>query len=128
MAKDYPLDVQNVGDDTYCVMSKGHHDSDVFMAKVREDGYDWPLGNPKHVWVKTTPCNTGEYQSHYNIVDEGTAGAWPATYSWEAYGEDQHKNTADQGGVATLVDYYNADPKHDNMDAQFKVQVDRDNT
>ncbi|WP_196161008.1 hypothetical protein [Reinekea sp. G2M2-21] len=91
MAKKYPLEVQNVGGDTYIVMSKGHHDPDVFMAQVLEDGYDWPLGKPEHVWVKTTPCNTGDYRCYYNIVSQGTMGAWPATYSWEAHGEEQYK-------------------------------------
>ena len=86
----YPLNIQNVGGDTYIVMSKGHHDIHEFMKAVRNDGYDWPLGVPRHVWVKATPDNTGEHICHYNIVEEGTRGAFPATYSWESYGDEQY--------------------------------------
>jgi len=91
MNKKYPLKVNNIGIYQYCVMSKGHHSPSAFMQKVREIGYDWPLGNPEHVWVKITPCNTGEYQCYYNIVVKGTKGAFPATYSWEAYSEDTYE-------------------------------------
>jgi len=31
-AKQYPLEVQSVGSDTYIAMSKGHHDLEAFMA------------------------------------------------------------------------------------------------
>lgn len=88
--KKYPLEIQNVGSDTYAVMSKGHHDFDKFMREVR-DHWDWPLGKPQHVWVKTVPCNTDQYKCYYNIVKAGTRGAWPATYSWEAYGDEQYQ-------------------------------------
>lgn len=87
MAKSYPLDIQNVGDDTYIVMSKGHHDPDEFMRAVREAGYDWPLGKPEHKWVKATPCppSCGEHTCHYTIEDEHRPGRFPATYAWEHY-------------------------------------------
>lgn len=91
MAKQYPLEVESVGGDTYIVMSKGHHDIHEFMRKVREDGYDWPLGMPEHVWIKATPDQTGKSICIYNVVKEGTRGAFPATYSWESYGEELYK-------------------------------------
>ncbi|KVD52493.1 hypothetical protein WM11_25760 [Burkholderia ubonensis] len=56
MPKTYPLDIQNVGDDTYIVMSKGHHDVHEFMRQVRADGFDWPLGMPKHGSVPRPVC------------------------------------------------------------------------
>ena len=91
--KQYPLEVKNVGGDEYVVMSKGHHDSDLFMSAVRAAGFDWPLGKPEHRWVKTVPDSKGEFTSCYAFVEQGTRGAWPATYSWEAYGEDQYVTT-----------------------------------
>ncbi len=91
MAKQYPLEVENVGGDTYIVMSKGHHDVHEFMQKVREDGYSWPLCMPEHVWIKATPDQTGESTCIYNVVKEGTRGAFPATYSWEAYGDELYQ-------------------------------------
>lgn len=83
----YPLEIESVGSETYIVMSRGHHDLDAFMAAVREEGYDWPLGKPEHRWVKSVPDKTGKYTSRYVLVEQGTKGAWPATYSWEASGE-----------------------------------------
>ena len=81
----YPLDVRSVGDDTYIVMSKGHHNPDEFMRAVREAGYDWPLGAPEHKWAKATPCRCGEHLCHYTLLDEPVRGAFPATYAWEDY-------------------------------------------
>ena len=57
--KIYSLDIENVGGDTYIVMSRGHHDIHKFMKQVREDGYDWPLGVPEHCWVNH-PCLKAE--------------------------------------------------------------------
>lgn len=89
MVKEYPLKVENVGGDTYIVMSRGHHDPDLFMESVRES-YDLPLGKPEHVWIKSTPNNV-DGGSYFNIVNENVRGAFPATYSWEAYGEDRYQ-------------------------------------
>lgn len=91
LKKKYPLDVVNVGGDTYIVMSKGHHDFDEFMSAVREAGYDWPLGMPEHKWVKTTPDRTGKLNGVYSFVEQGTRGSWPATYSHEAFGDERYE-------------------------------------
>lgn len=32
--KAYPLDIESVGEDTYIVMSRGHHDLEQFMAEA----------------------------------------------------------------------------------------------
>jgi hypothetical protein len=79
----YPLEVESVGSDTYIVMSRGHHNLDLFMSEALKDYGDWNLGGASHVWIKTTPAKDGW---RYNIVDQSTRGAWPATYRWE-YGE-----------------------------------------
>lgn len=86
MAKQYPLDVRNVGDDTYVVMSKGHHDPAAFKQAVQEAGYgDWPLGKPEQKWVKAVPCRCGEHTCHYELSDQQRPGWFPATYAWEHY-------------------------------------------
>lgn len=82
----YPLDVRSVGDDTYIVMSKGHHAPEAFMAAVRAEGYGWPLGRPEHKWVKAVPCRCGQHTCHYELRDEKPGPGWfPATYAWEHY-------------------------------------------
>lgn len=92
MKKVYPLDIENAGQDTYIVMSRGHHDPHVFMAQVRADGYDWPLGMPTHEWVKKVPASRDSgYDFLYAFVKEGTRGAFPATYSHEAYGDEKYE-------------------------------------
>jgi hypothetical protein len=94
MSERYPLDVRSVGEDTYIVMSKGHHDLDVFMNEVIQHRPSWNLGGPEHVWVKTTP-GKGTYDRLYNFVPKGTRGAWPATYCWE-YGDGWEKWRAEK--------------------------------
>lgn len=81
--KKYELDIENVGNDTYILMSRGHHDINDFMNKCKEEYETWRMGNPQHVWCKTVPCNNGTYACLYVIVDQNTKGAWPATYCWE---------------------------------------------
>jgi hypothetical protein len=82
----YPLDVESVGEDTYIVMSRGHHDLEEFMAAAVESRPSWCLGGPVHVWVKTTPGH-GTHDRLYNFVKQGARGAWPATYCFE-YGDN----------------------------------------
>lgn len=93
MVKQYPLNVLSVGDDTYIVMSKGHHDPHEFMRAAQADGYDWPLGVPEHKWMKTTPCgpSCGEHTSHYQLSDEKRKGWTPVTYAWEDYSDTAYK-------------------------------------
>ncbi|WP_126284821.1 hypothetical protein [Burkholderia stagnalis] len=91
MAKDYPLEIVNVGGDTYIVMSKGHHDVHEFMKQVRADGYDWPLGMPRHVWMRTVPSRDRYVICCYVETSEGARGAFPCTYAWEAYNERRYE-------------------------------------
>ncbi|WP_447651036.1 hypothetical protein [Pseudomonas abietaniphila] len=85
--KNYPLEVESAGTDTYIVMSKGHHDLEEFMAKAVEEFEGWFLGGPKHMWCKSVPDRSGEFDTRYVFVEPDTRGAWPATYCWE-FGED----------------------------------------
>lgn len=89
--KDYPLSIINAGEDTYIVMSKGHHDPAQFMAAVRAD-YSWPLGVPKHVWCRSVPTRDPYRRCAYVFAEPNARGAFPATYSWEAYGDDIYEN------------------------------------
>lgn len=91
MAKPYPLEVENVGEDTYILISRGHHDIHEFMLAVREAGYDWPLGVPTHIWMKTVPTRRDGYRCWYEPVPAGTRGAWPCTHVQEAYHEDRYE-------------------------------------
>lgn len=96
--KTYPLDVENVGSDTYIVMSRGHHDIHEFMRAVRIEGYDWHLGIPQHRWAKVVPDTTGACDYRYVFVKEGTRGSFPVTYSWEAYSQDTYEARYPSGG------------------------------
>ena len=90
----YPLDVENVGEDTYILMSKGHHDVHEFMRAVRAD-YSWPLGMPTHEWMRAipAPANSG-YRCLYVEAKPGARGAFQATYVREAWGEDSYEAQA----------------------------------
>lgn len=90
--KTYPLEVESIGEDVYIVISKGHHDIHDFMRKVRAEGYNWPLGVPKHIYMKTRPARPGSgYNCFYDVVSKETRGAWPATHTQEAWNEDAYE-------------------------------------
>lgn len=94
----YPLDPVSVGEDTYMVMSKGHHDPYKFMRAVREH-YSWPLGFPTHEWMRAIPAPKGSgYTCLYVEAKPGSRGAFPCTYTREAYGDDAYEATAGNAG------------------------------
>ena len=96
----YPLEIENIGEDVYKLMSRGHHDIHAFMRKAREE-YDWPLGVPVHVYMKTRPAPKGSgFNCLYNAVPSGTRGAWPATYVSEAWHEDAYEAKFPTGSAA----------------------------
>lgn len=100
MPERYPLEIENIGEDVYILISRGHHDIHEFMRKVRED-YDWPLGVPQHVWMKTRPApKDSGFRCFYDPVPEGTRGAWPATHVQEAWGDDSYEAQAARGVLA----------------------------
>ena len=92
----YQLIVENVGEDTYILMSKGHHDPHEFMRAVRAD-YSWPLGMPTHEWMRAIPAPKGSgYRCLYVEAEPRARGAFPATYAREAYGEDSYERLCPQ--------------------------------
>lgn len=96
----YPLSVENVGEDTYILMSRGHHDVHEFMRAVRADGYTWPLGVPTHEWMRAIPApKASGYRCLYVEAKPGARGAFPATYACEAYGEDRYEAQAPNVGA-----------------------------
>lgn len=88
MPKKYPLEIENWGEDTYIVGSRGHHDKEQFMLAVRSAGYDWPMGNPTHEWLKAVPNSAGTV---FAQATPETRGAFPATVSYEAYGDELYR-------------------------------------
>ncbi|MBL0645889.1 hypothetical protein [Aeromonas caviae] len=90
--KEYPLDVYDVSCDRQRIfMSRGHHDIHEFMRAVRAEGYDCFLCVPEYRWVKVVPDSTGEHSHIFAFVKEGTRGAFPATYSWEAHKDETYE-------------------------------------
>ena len=90
MPKTYPMYIENIGDDEYQLMSRGHHDVHNFMGKVRADGYNWPLGMPRHTWFRVMPVDGGE-SSAYIEATAGGRGAFPVTCVTEGYGEEAYE-------------------------------------
>lgn len=91
----YKLDVENVGEDTYILMSRGHHDVHEFMRAVRAEGYTWPLGMPTHEWMRAIPApKDSGFRCLYVEAKPHSRGAFPATYAREAWGEDRYEAKA----------------------------------
>lgn len=91
-SKIYPLEIENIGGDTYILISQGHHDLHSFMRKVREDGYDWPLGVPEHCYMKTIPTpNSDNTICLYEEAAKDEEGAWPCTFVGEACYEESYE-------------------------------------
>ncbi len=86
-SKVYPLEIENVGEDVYCLMSRGHHDPHEFMRKVREDGYEWNLGIPEHRYYRAVPSRDPYTRCIYVEGEPGERGVFPVTVADEAYGE-----------------------------------------
>ncbi len=103
MIKKYPLDIENVGEEIYTLLSKVHHDPHEFMRQVRADGYEWPLGMPKHIWLRCIPPRPG-YKTCYVEAAQGTRGAFPATQVWEAWGDDSYEAILKNEAVLAKID------------------------
>lgn len=95
----YQLCIENVGEDTYVLMSKGHHDPHEFMKAVRSY-YSWPLGFPTHEWMRAIPApKDSNYRCLYVEAKPGSRGAFPATYTREAYHEDTYEAVCKAGAT-----------------------------
>nr|BFD64807.1 hypothetical protein BdHM001_34880 [Bdellovibrio sp. HM001] len=81
--KVYPLDIENVGEETYILMSRGHHDFETFMDEVTKSYPNWSMGEPQHLWVKAVPTRKDGYRCVYAFVSATTRGAFPITHCQE---------------------------------------------
>lgn len=81
--KKYPLVLQNAGEDTYELMSFGHHDFESFKAEMRDRYPTWPMGEPRHVWMVRAPRKGYSYVLH--PCDKSHPRALPVTCSSEDY-------------------------------------------
>lgn len=79
---EFPLEVENIGDDTYRVMSRGHHDLSAFLAAATALYPSWSLGSARHLWFRATP--RAGYRCWYSEAAPGSRGAFPVTYAEEA--------------------------------------------
>lgn len=84
--KEYPLELENWGGDVYTLVSRGHHPFEEFIAAMRKEYPDWPMGKPEHLYMKAVPDPTGNYICRYFPAEKGQRGAFPVTYSSEDYG------------------------------------------
>lgn len=83
----YPLELENWGDDTYLVVSRGHHDLNLFKKHVNEE-YD-SFGNffevGYHTYFKAIPSNSIYSNCLYIQCSKNTRGAFPATVAQEGW-------------------------------------------
>lgn len=86
----YPLEIKNVGEDVYQLMSKGHHDFDLFMQAVKESYPTWPMGKPEHSYVVRAPKKG--YACVYHPCDSIHQRAIPVTWTIEAYGDELYQH------------------------------------
>lgn len=93
MAKEYPMKIENVGDDVYCLFSRGHHDVDAFMREVRKN-YDWPLGMPEHIWMRAVPGDgpLGRCMLLHE-AEANSRGAFPVTCVVEEFDQARQYET-----------------------------------
>lgn len=80
----YPLNVQSCGgDDSYTLMSKGHHDHAAFLKACEEYLLEPLLGGhdgPAHMWWRFVPARPGgDYIGQYHKSKPGERGAFPCT-------------------------------------------------
>lgn len=84
-AKNYPLILENWGEDEYLIISRGHHDLEEFRKEVNKDYEE--LGNffedAYHTYFKATPRDG--YVAWYTQCTKETRGAFPATVAQEGY-------------------------------------------
>ena len=81
----YPLKIENIGENTYMLMSRGHHDFESFMDKVKEAYPNWPMGMPEHLYYKAVPTRREGYHCVYVPCSKNTRSAFPVTVTVEGY-------------------------------------------
>lgn len=85
--KSYPLDLENWGDDTYMVISRGHHDLDQFKKYVNEEYDSWGdfFEVAYHTYFKASPSKSPYSRCYYSPCSKNTRGAFPATVAQEGW-------------------------------------------
>lgn len=84
--KNYHLEIENISFDEYTLMSRGHQDLNAFKVAAREDGYDWRLKEPEHLWFRAVPNSEG---ISYYPAEPNSRGAFPVTIAEAAYSEHE---------------------------------------
>lgn len=85
--KQYPLELENWGDDQYLVVSRGHHDLEVFKQKVNEEFDSWGdfFEVAYHSYFKAIPSKSPYSTCYYTPCSKNTRGAFPATVAQEGW-------------------------------------------
>lgn len=85
MKPKHPLEIIDMDwnhGDTSLLLSKGHHDKEEFLNKASfaysTIGDNYTVENVKHVYMRSWPDKTREYDRYYMITEKGP-GAFPAT-------------------------------------------------
>ena len=79
---EYPLKIENVGEDIYGLMSRGHHEFKAFEELVKHEKPSWfkSLGYPVHTYFKNA-------FGYYIECAPKTRGCFPVTYITEGQRE-----------------------------------------
>lgn len=85
------IDIENIGEDLYVLIARGHHDVHEFMRTVRAEGYDWPLGMPQHLYFRAVPTRNPNWTCAYVPAVKGSRGAYPVTHVQEAWDDDSYE-------------------------------------
>lgn len=85
--KEYPLNLENWGADTYQIVSRGHHDFETFEKLVRQEYSAWGnfFGCAHHDYMKAIPREG--YKAYYVSCSPDTKGAFPVTVAIEGWEE-----------------------------------------
>lgn len=81
----YPLELENIGGDSYLVISRGHHDLQLFKEKVLEEyaGFGNFFTDAYHCYYKATPRDG--YSAWYTPCSSHVRGAFPVTVAQEGW-------------------------------------------
>lgn len=112
----HPLKLENWGDDSYLVMSRGHHDLDEFKRQVHKEYEHFGdfFQSAYHGYFKATPHDFG---TNYSPVGPSVRGAFPATVAQEGWSAEFGLNTWERqvfkngDTVVPLHDEYGPNPQ-----------------
>lgn len=87
------INIEQVGEDSYCFYAKGHHDPHEFMSQMIDDGMAleiYPLGMPYHTFAKIVPTRNPDWKYYVQFSKEKVRGGFPVTVCEEAYGDEMY--------------------------------------